>query len=354
MLSQTGGVEAAPITMNLLDTITVPSNGGSGKIELLQGDLSSIPQEHAVDVLVVSAFPNRYQPTSTSLIGALDRQGISLGKLAENKEVDLRAYASCWLSQPVDTPTKDHHFDRVLCFEPLSRGHPPELVGDIFRAITPFTGSNPPLKSVALPIVAAGEQGYSIADMLNPLIDAAHHWMSAGLPLEVIKIVAHGESNIKEAAAIFAERKKSLLKKREQANQQRSYEVFLSYSRKDEKAAKQILDALNQREISVFFDEISIDKGTSWQQKIFDALEACQRVVAIYSPSFLASKVCLEEFNIAWARGRNEASQILFPILWEPTTLPTYMQLINYVDCSAKGPSAIESACDRLMNELGK
>lgn len=338
--------------MNLLDTITVPSNDGLRRIELLQGDLAAIPPEHSVDVLVVSALPDHYNPTSTSLIGALDRQGISLEELSKSKEVDLRNSASCWLSKSLSSLTPKRNFDRVLCFEPLSRGHPPELVGDIFRAITPFTGGNPPLKSVALPIVAAGDQGYAIADMLKPLIETAHHWMSTGLPLDVIKIVAYGEHNSEESAAIFAEQKQALLKKREQINHHKNYQVFLSYSRKDEKAARQILNVLNDRDVSVFFDEISIDKGTSWQQKIFDALEACQRVVAIYSPSFLASKVCQEEFNIAWARGRNEESQILFPILWEPTKLPTYMQLINYVDCSQKELSALDGACDRLIKEL--
>lgn len=110
---------------------------------LFKGDLTKLPEREAVDALVVSAFPDDYTPTSTSLIGALERVGVSVAELAQNKEVDLRDFSSCWLSHPINR--KHVYFRRILCFEPWYRGRAPEVVGDIFRSIAPFAAGRGPL-----------------------------------------------------------------------------------------------------------------------------------------------------------------------------------------------------------------
>ena len=59
--------------------------GHNRKVQLLLGDLTDFPAEHAVDVLVVSAFPNDYSPTPRSLIGALSRRELSVAALSMRK-----------------------------------------------------------------------------------------------------------------------------------------------------------------------------------------------------------------------------------------------------------------------------
>jgi hypothetical protein len=90
--------------MELIDTITVRHQGHERCVMLFVGDLAAIPEREAVDVLIVSAFPNDYVPTRTSLIGALARVGVSVANLAQHKEVDLRRFSSCWLSRPIERP----------------------------------------------------------------------------------------------------------------------------------------------------------------------------------------------------------------------------------------------------------
>jgi hypothetical protein len=337
--------------MRLIDMIEVQSGGVTRRIELLQGDLTAIPAEHAVDVLVVSAFPNDYVPTSTSLVGALLGKGVSVYDLAQNKAVDLRRAFSCWLSEEITPIDPGIRFNRVLCFEPLVRGKPPEVVGDIFRALAPFLGGPESVSTVAMPIVAAGDQGYEISEMLPPLLDAATHWMAVGLPLENLKIVAYSDQAASEAQPMFAEQKLQFAGTQSDT-QKYDYDVFVSYAHEDTVAAGKITRQLRQGRLRTFVDTHSIDKGAAWQQKIFSALDSCVRMVAVYSPSYIKSKVCQEEFNIAWARARKLSENVIFPIYWASAQLPTYMDMLNYEDCREESDQKLDVACRRLVTSI--
>lgn len=135
-----------------------------------------------------------------TLIAALDRKGISVAAMAERKAVDLRQFSSCWLSEVIDQPNAG--FQRVLCFEPAYRGKATEVVGDIFRWIIPFTTGQPPLDSVAIPLVATGDQGEDRNDMLRALVDAAVHWLNTGMPLDRINIVLHSGAELDSLADV--------------------------------------------------------------------------------------------------------------------------------------------------------
>lgn len=237
--------------MALLDTIVVDSNGSQRIIELHQGDLTNLTPEDHVDILVVSAFPDDYIPTPTSLVGALYRKGISVEELSRDKSVDLRTAFSCWLSQHTVSRENSIQFDRILCFEPQYRGDPPEVVGDIFRALAPFVASEPPVKTIAMPLVAAGDQGHSIKSMLAPLIEASIKWLSIGLPLEKIKIFTYSTSQAAVATSIFQEIKNTIAPPAPTKASNR-YDVFISYSRKDREAGERLAEHLKQSGKRIF------------------------------------------------------------------------------------------------------
>jgi hypothetical protein len=124
-------------------------------------------------VLIVSAFPNDYTPTSKSLTGALYNKGVVVCDLAQSKSVDLRNAFSCWLSPEIHAGDPGIQFRRILCFEPSMCGTPAAFVGDIFRALAPFLGDDQPVSKVAMPLITSGDQGYPVAHVLPALIEAA-------------------------------------------------------------------------------------------------------------------------------------------------------------------------------------
>ncbi len=145
--------------MKLLSQIIVHRQQKDATIQLLQGDLTAIPAEHAADILIVSAFPGSYEPYSKTLMAALYQKGIFIGEMAKNKEIDLRSQLGCWLSKPVsDEQQKQFNFKQILCFEPGAEVHEDKaVVGNIFRCINTFAFEQQN-NVIAMPVVASGNQ----------------------------------------------------------------------------------------------------------------------------------------------------------------------------------------------------
>ncbi len=190
--------------MKLLDSIVIQHASGPRSIKLYQGDLTAIPEEEAVDLLVVSASPGDYAPVPGTLIRALHGKGISVSELSRAK--DDEAF-SCWLSRDLGREHPGAGFRRVLCFEPEIRGRMAEVVGRIFRSIAAMDPCDPPIRSVATPIVASGGQRRKPAVMLAALLDAAVPWMERGIPLDVVKIVVFSADDVPLLRPVFAAEK---------------------------------------------------------------------------------------------------------------------------------------------------
>ena len=343
--------------MSLVDIIKVPCNGIVRRIELHHGDLTDLDHQDRVDVLVVSAFPDDYCPTPTSLIGALSAKGLSVAKLAENKAYDLRHSFSCWISQPLSKQPPGLEYGRILCFEPLFRGNPSDVVGDIFRALSPFLAGEPHIRTAAMPIVAAGDQGYDIEEMLPPIIEAAAQWMGIGMPLDTLKIFAYSQRSGVHAAKVFSKLKKRLMPRPApvpsvHSAQGYQYDVFISYCRSDAKAANTLYQYFSENKLRVFMDTQRLQPGAAWQHQIFQAIDSCYRMIALYSQAYVDSKVCQEEFNIAWARGRNENVDLIYPIYLHSAQLPTYMTTLTYRGCRKAKAAALTDACEPLLREI--
>ena len=342
--------------MQLLETIDI-RGGQRGRITLAQGDLTELSPAGAVDVLVVSAFRGDYSPTPGSLIGALDRKGLSVAKLALDKDIDLLESYSCWLSHEFTAADSGMPYRRVLCFEPHRLRRPPEVVGDIFRALAPILAVRPDIKSLAMPVLAAGDQGYPAPEMLGPLLDAALNWLENDLPVDRLTIVTRGDTTTEEARRIFLVKKAAYERAAPSPGVEGfDYDVFISYSHANASECEALEQSLREARpgIRIFVDRHEIDVGASWQLKIFESLERSRKVVALLSPAYLASTVCKEEFGIAWIVGRKTMRTNLFPLYVYTAGLPAYMTYQNYLDCREGERTKIAEASQRLLADLDR
>lgn len=346
--------------MKLISNIDVRHGHNVRRIGLYHGDLTEIPPEHAVDILIVSAFPDDYTPTHSSLIGALDREGLSISTLSENKAFDLRSTSGFWLSRPLESRYRGLNIGRVLCFEPSEIGDPPDVVGKLFRGLFPFLSDDHDA-TIAMPLVAMGDQGWAASAMVPPLLEAAIKWFGHGLPVQEIKIVERSPENLERLRIEFGrvagnQNEVVDFSSTDLSNDKRNYDLFISYSNKDKIAAERFSCSLRaQRPKSKLFDfRHNIDIGVSYQQEIDNAIENCRKIVAILSPDYFDSSACMEEINISRLRNKHCQSGVLLPIYWRDLDgdLSLWLQALQYRDCREADASKIAAAARHVAGRL--
>ena len=213
--------------MEIIDQLIVSrvrGTSGAAAIQLLAGDLAAIPLEHAVDALVVSAFPNSYTPNHGTLFESLYNRGLEMRQDAQRKQEDERSRLGCWLSESLPQEmVSTFHFRRIICFEPLypefvrnsgiKGGNIEEAVGFVFRCLNNFIipdrtdNRRFEITRVAMPLLATGNQQVPLEVMFPRLMEAAIFWLEVGLPVEELKIVAFRAADVPVARRIFEEAK---------------------------------------------------------------------------------------------------------------------------------------------------
>lgn len=343
--------------MRLLADWTIRHGGAERKIELLHGDLARLPREHAVDVLVVSAFPNDYVATRGSLIGALDRAGLSVLGLSKDKQADLRQQFSCWLSKAVKS---EFSFRYILCIESGWRGTPPEITDDLFRALAPYLVTDFSNSSVAMPLIGAGDQGWSPKQMLQAILLAAVDWIERGLPLRLLKIVIYSEDTAREMLDVFKASKQQRQTAFEHAPHESAlpadwrYDVFLSYAHEEADLADYFVEKVNEysQKAKIFHDKSSLSEGSTWLMQIAEALDSSRRVVALYTPNYWTSRNCQMEFLAAFTRQNDTGVNILFPIYLSEANIPYMFRSLQHSDCCINDKIKLAIACSRLAKDL--
>jgi hypothetical protein len=376
--------------MQLLSEITVTAPAGKALVQLLQGDLSTISPEHATDILVISAFPGDYTALQGSLIYDLDKKGLSVAKMAANKDTDLRSQLSCWLSKPLSAVQQQQfNIKNILCFEPGNTiQEAAEVVGNIFRCINTFVFDDD-YNVVAMPIIATGYQRVPMQKILPALLQASVFWLQNGLPLDIIKLVVYRDQQAAEALPIFTAFKNSLkvdekvftdqpkapqsgniiqqikntffkkvepapARKTAAAHAKQGYDYFLSYAHVHSKEIQSFVEQMQSKNkaLNVFYDRDSIPPGGLWLQQISKAIQQSDKVLVFLSPDYDNSPVCWDEFQCAKLMEYNRKKSIIQTIYlygYTTTEMPLVMGINSYIDCREGCPEKLAACVQQLL-----
>ncbi len=311
-------------------------------LQLFKGDLTDIPNDQKVDFLVLSAFPDNYLPTTTSLIGALYRKGLYVGKLAREKELDLRAYSHCWISKEIDYP----NIKRILCFEPEPdpAANPYSQIAEIFQSLTLLSKSHS-IKSIGLPLLMTGEQNYSVDKVIEELVNTSLLWLEKE-PFETIKIVEISDKKVELLKATIEEKAKHFNKH----NKDNDYDFFVSYSRKNEKEVDIIKKELGEK-FKLFIDTQEIEIGTNWLDKINKAMAGSKRFIVCLSDTYIESKVCKYEYSFCNLKYIQEGDESVLPLYLYSADLPFEMSILNFYNAREGNTEKISKFCEIILQK---
>jgi hypothetical protein len=330
--------------------VTQP-DGSKTTIRLCVGDLAAMPPDSA-DFLFLSAFPNDYTPTESSLIGALYRRGLDVRQLAENKLIDLRDLVSCWVSQPLDSTT--YGFRQILCFEPRRPESAGELVADVFRSLWPVVGAKKDRRfRVAMPLLTAGDIGNPPDQILRALVGAAIEWLSRGMPINDIAITLFRPDD--ELRRVFRDVTRPEPESRDVPDTPADqYDIFVSYSHLDAERLRPFfneLDVMSPRQ-RVFVDRIELQHGLPWPKQLWAAIEVSRKVVPMFTPNYFNSSYCIDEYNLGYIRARETARPgMLLPVYCARVDpFPSYARLFHYVDACEFSEELLRAAAREIAN----
>ncbi|HMS72184.1 MAG TPA: toll/interleukin-1 receptor domain-containing protein, partial [Baekduia sp.] len=221
------------------------------------------------------------------------------------------------------------------------------------RAMVPLLGPSGP-RTAAMPIVATGDAGYPVGEMLDAILVAAGHWMALDVSLERLLIVQPPDSpRLAEALDAFERAKASHLPPDPRAGA-KTFDFFVSYAHEDSSLADAVVETLRRSRpgIQIFLDRLSLSEGDPWQQELFTAMDWSRKVVALLSPNYIGSKMCLEEYNIARILDRESDERVLLPLYVHSADLATYMRAIQYRDCREADLAALRAACTDIADSI--
>ena len=105
--------------------------------------------------------------------------------------------------------------------------------------------------------------------------------------------------------------------------------IFVSYSRKNIDFCKQLTDELQKRDLDFWVDWEGIPPTVDWMKEIEKGIEEADTFLAIVTPEWITSKVCIDELDIAVKNGKRLIPVVPYDIVWD--TVPPALAQFNFI-----------------------
>lgn len=129
------------------------------------------------------------------------------------------------------------------------------------------------------------------------------------------------------------------------------FDIFISYSRKDDEIMSRIKTHFEQEDFIVWVDQTELELGTvAWETKIQDALEHTSCVVVLMSPDSKQSKWVMNE--LSYAERHNVR---IFPVLArgdEVDAVPFRLSSTMWVDIREDYPKAMQKLVGAIKKQV--
>lgn len=105
--------------------------------------------------------------------------------------------------------------------------------------------------------------------------------------------------------------------------------IFVSYSRKNKDFCRQLTNELQTREFDFWVDWEGIPPTVDWMKEIEKGIEEADTFLAIVTPDWISSKVCIDELNIAVKNGKRLIPVVPCDIVWD--SVPAALAQLNFI-----------------------
>lgn len=293
--------------MEDLYSTLVTTDFGEKTIQVYNCNILDFPEP--IDILAVSAFVHGYSPTRGTVLGALDSVGISVRDLANQPEIDLRSLCNVWLSRQILRARRG--IRRIGCIE-FTYGasfHPSYTSPDqgllhsvkaFFQMLDIASTYAIPMKTIALPLLGAGNQNISASILLIPILNECISFLKRNSNVERICFI---EMNPMKAELICDALRSSYVLNQTslpvQKNSDRNL-AFLSYASHDRAFADLLCKKLEKHGVRVWYAPRDV-KGP-YAAAIARAIEESTHFVVLLSKNSVISEHVLNEVDLAFQK----------------------------------------------------
>lgn len=146
------------------------------------------------------------------------------------------------------------------------------------------------------------------------------------------------------------------------ADQSYRYDVFISYTRADERWAMELADRLTKAQLKVFIDQNRLDIGKPWEEQLLSDLRDSQHMIALWSGRakdslwVLKEQVMFEPLTVPKPRPEGSAEAVsrrLIPLRLDdtPPFFPRF-QMLDDLKMAATGSSGFDAVGDPLWQQV--